>query len=342
MKTAVILFNLGGPDRQESVRPFLFNLFKDPAIIRLPLLFRYMIAWIISTRRTKKAQHIYSLMGGGSPIVAETNKQVEQLEKILNHNTQDYRVFQCMRYWHPMTEEVVQAVKRYAPDKIILLPLYPQFSTTTTESSIKEWDKVAAKNNLNIPTSKICCYPNNSAFSKAYADLLLAALQSIKNTDNVKIIFSAHGLPQKVIDAGDPYQWQVEQSVAAILRAAGIESLDSVIAYQSRVGPMKWIEPYTEAEIIKAAKSQKHIVILPVAFVSEHSETLVELDIEYKQLAIENGATGYTRVAALGDNHTFITGLADLVEVAVASAEGICNPRICHKQYTCCINTKKA
>ena len=320
MKKAVILFNLGGPDSLEAVKPFLFNLFNDPAIIGAPNPIRYFLAKFISSRREKKAQGIYEQIGGKSPILELTNAQATTLEKKLNSqhsalSTQhcEHKVFACMRYWHPMTEEVVSQVKEYNPDEIILLPLYPQYSTTTTGSSFAAWERECEKQNLEKKTTKICCYPTEGSFIRAHAALINEYYQKAKDKNTPRILFSAHGLPEKVIKKGDPYQMQVEETAAAIVKLLNIKNLDWKVCYQSKVGPLKWIGPSTEEEIIAAAEDGGvSLIIVPIAFVSEHSETLVELDIEYKHLAEKFGLRDYFRVPALGTNELFINGLAEI------------------------------
>ncbi|MBL0942048.1 MAG: ferrochelatase, partial [Alphaproteobacteria bacterium] len=294
MKTAVILFNLGGPDNLKAVKPFLFNLFFDPQIIRFPMPFRFFLAKWLSHRRAREASDIYRKLGGGSPIVSNTQKQQEALQAVLG---EDYTVFSVMRYWNPRAEEVFHEVKSYNPDQVVLLPLYPQFSSTTTASSFKEWDDICRKNYWNKPTRKICCYPTQPKFIRATVRLLKDKLSSFSNLEKVRVLFSAHGLPQRIVDQGDPYQWQVEKSVFEILKYLNKQDLDYVICYQSRVGPLKWLEPYTDVEITRAGKEGKSIVILPVSFVSEHSETLYELDIQYKNIAAEEGVPRYERVS---------------------------------------------
>ena len=312
MKKAVILFNLGGPDKLDNVEPFLFNLFNDPAILNLPSLFRYPLAKIISNRRAPITKKIYKELGGSSPILKLTIEQSNKLEQKLNHNDpkNNYKCFVVMRCWHPRAEEVIENVKIYNPTEIILLPLYPQYSAATSGSSIKEWHDVCKKKNYNKKTSTICCYPTENLFIKSHVDEIQNA---IKNLTNFKLIFSAHGLPEKNIKKGDPYQWQVEQSVNKIVKSLNIKDLDWILSYQSRVGPLKWIGPSTEDIIIKNSKLGKHIVLVPVAFVSEHSETLVELDIEYKELADKNGCKNYSRVPALGTNKNYIKAMSNLI-----------------------------
>jgi len=217
-----------------------------------------------------------------------------------------------MRCWHPRAFDVIKKVKKYNPEEMILLPLYPQFSASTSGSSINEWYELCKKENYNITTKTICCYPTENNFIESHVSLIKKTLETVENK-NFKLIFSAHGLPESKIKKGDPYQWHVEETVKEIMLKLKSENLDYVISYQSRVGPMKWIGPFTDVEIIKYSKEKKGLVIVPVAFVSEHSETLVELDIKYKKLAVKNGCSFYKRVPALGIEKNFIKGLAELV-----------------------------
>jgi|TARA_B110000027_G_scaffold78149_1_gene83176 protoporphyrin/coproporphyrin ferrochelatase len=312
MKKAIILFNLGGPDKIENVEPFLFNLFNDPAILNLPTLLRYPLAKLISNRRAPVAKKIYEELGGSSPILRLTKEQSNVLENKLNQTqTEDeYKCFIVMRCWHPRAKNVIKDVQLFKPDEIVLMPLYPQYSAATSGSSIKEWKDVCKKNNYNIKTSTICCYPTDQNFINAHTKEII---KKIKDLKNFKLIFSAHGLPEKNIKKGDPYQWQVQQSVKKIVENLNYENLDWILSYQSRVGPLKWIGPSTEDIIIENSKIGKHIVLVPIAFVSEHSETLVELDIEYKEIADSNGCKNYTRVPALGINEDFIKAMSELI-----------------------------
>ena len=312
MKKGVILFNLGGPDNLESVESFLFNLFYDPAIINLPKIFRYPLAKLISKRRAPIAKKIYEELGGSSPILKLTKEQSKALEKKLNENENKdiYKCFIVMRCWHPRAENVLKEVKLFNPEEIILMPLYPQFSASTSGSSIKEWEDVCKKNNYKIKTSTICCYPTDENFINAHIDEIK---NKIGKNENEKLIFSAHGLPEKNIKNGDPYQWQIEQTVDKVVKKMNIKNLDYILSYQSRVGPLKWIGPSTDEVIIENSKLGKSIVLVPIAFVSEHSETLVELDIEYKRLAITNGCNNYSRVPALGVNKNFIKSMSELI-----------------------------
>jgi ferrochelatase len=309
MKVAVVLFNLGGPDSPEAVKPFLRNLFGDPAILRVPGFVRGPLAWLISTRRAPTAQKIYAQIGGASPILGQTEAQARALEEALGADRQ-FRAFVCMRYWHPMTAEVVQQVRAFAPDRVVLLPLYPQYSTATTKSSLDAWKREAGR--LGGSTSTIESYPVDPGFIAASIELVKQSLPA----EPFRLLFSAHGLPEKLIKAGDPYQRQVEQTAAAIV--AGLGTVDGVVCYQSRVGPLKWIGPSTDEEIRRAGRDGKAVVVYPLSFVSEHSETLVELDIEYRHLAEKSGVPAYHRVPTVGTHPAFIRGLANLVRGALA------------------------
>lgn len=338
-KLAVVLFNLGGPDSPEAVRPFLFNLFNDPAIIGAPGPIRRALAWYISKKRAPIAREIYAKIGGRSPLLPLTQDQADALSAAIGG---EVKVFIAMRYWHPFTDEAVRQVKQWGPDRIVLLPLYPQYSRTTSGSSLKEWALEADRQSLNIPTTTVCCYPTEDGMIEAQAELLKAAL--IKAGAGARVLFSAHGLPKSVIEKGDPYQSHVEMTAAAIAKAVGQADLDWRVSYQSRVGPMEWIGPATDKEIQRAGTEGKALVVMPVAFVSEHSETLVELDIEYGHLAREAGVPAYIRVPALGTHPKFIAALADLVSRAQVSG---CNPcsekggRICAADRKDCAHQGK-
>lgn len=309
MRTAIILFNLGGPDSPHAVRPFLENLFSDPAIVNLPRLVRLPLAKAIALKREREAQHIYGFMGGQSPLLKNTVSQANALSKELGSG---FECFVCMRYWHPMTSEVVTRVKTYDPHRVILLPLYPQFSTTTTGSSFKAWRQECIVHSFQVPTLEIPYYPTQEGFIQAMATLTQEAIETLKVKDAFRILFTAHGLPQSIVDAGDPYADQVKQSVDKILDQMG-GPVDALIAYQSKVGPVKWLKPYTEQEIKRAGKEGKSLIVVPVSFVSEHSETLVELDIQYKELAEIAGVHKYIRVPTVSTHPLFIKGLKDLV-----------------------------
>jgi len=334
-QTAVVLFNLGGPDCVESIQPFLFNLFNDKAIISLPQPFRFLLAKLISSRRAPVAGEIYDYLGGKSPLLENTEAQAGAIEKTLGKN---FKCFIAMRYWHPFAGEAVKKIKAYNPGRIILLPLYPQFSTTTTGSSVKDWDLATRKAGLDKPTSTICCFPGHDQFVNAHVRAIKPYLNKAPKGGSTRILFTAHGLPEKIIKGGDPYAWQVEETVKAIVAGLNRTNLDHVVCYQSRVGPLKWIGPSTEEEIIRAGKEGKNLVVVPIAFVSEHSETLVELDIEYKKLATDSGVANYARVPALGTSKVFIQGLAALIKDAM-KRDGLCPPgagRLCPGEFSKC------
>jgi len=333
MKKAVILFNLGGPDKLDSVEPFLFNLFNDPAIISIPSFFRYPLAKFISKRRTPTAKNIYKEIGNKSPILELTTGQAKSLENNLSKKG-NYKCFIVMRCWHPRASDVIKKVKEYNPEEIILLPLYPQYSASTSGSSINEWNDLCKKENYQIKTKTICCYPTENNFIKSHISLINKTLKSIEN-NNFKLIFSAHGLPESKIKKGDPYKWQVEETVREIMLKIKNENLDYIIGYQSRVGLLKWIRPSTDEIIIQYSKEKKGIVIVPIAFVSEHSETLVELDIEYKKLAEKNGCAFYKRVPALGTEENFIEGLAELI-LQQGTRGNFVSSVICPSKYIKC------
>ncbi|WP_295188506.1 ferrochelatase [uncultured Brevundimonas sp.] len=322
-RIAVVLFNLGGPDDQASVKPFLFNLFNDPAIIGLPGIFRTPLAKLISSRRETSAQANYALMGGGSPLLPETRQQAEALQAVLGARLDgdEVKVFIAMRYWHPLTEETAAAVAAFGPDEVVLLPLYPQFSTTTTESSLKAWNAAYAGPGV---SRAVCCYPAATGWVEAQAQAIGEKLDEAVGQP-VRVLFSAHGIPEKLVTGkGDPYQEQIETTVAAVV--AAIEArrgpIDHAICYQSRVGPMKWLGPSTPEAIEAAAKDGVGVVVTPIAFVSEHIETLVELDIEYGELAHEKGASPYLRAPAVGIEPLFIDALADAA-VGALSHKGV-------------------
>jgi ferrochelatase len=309
-KIAVLLFNLGGPDGPKAVQPFLYNLFSDKAIIGAPAGIRQLIALLISTLRNRSAQANYNIMGGGSPILPQTQAQADALGKAMaaKHLGDEIQLFIAMRYWHPFTLEAAKQVQAYGPDEIILLPLYPQFSTTTTGSSVEEWNRVYRGSGQ---AREICCYPTLDGVIEAHAKAIERAFEAAGSPEGVRLLFSAHGLPEKIINEGDPYQSQIEATAAAVAARLGT-GWDWQICYQSRVGPLKWIGPTTPDAIAAAAEAGLGVIVTPIAFVSEHIETLVELDHEYAELAHDLGCPHYIRVPALGTDPIFIDALADL------------------------------
>jgi ferrochelatase len=331
-RLAVVLFNLGGPDAPEAVRPFLVNLFTDPAILRVPDLVRPWLGRLIAWRRTKPASENYAILGGRSPLLELTEQQARALEAALaDEPGVEARCFVAMRYWHPMSEAAARAVQDWGPDEILLLPLYPQYSTTTTGSSAAAWEAACARIGLAVPTTTLCCWHSDAGFVGATAAILRDAYgqarAALAEGVRLRVLFSAHGLPERIVAEGDPYQWQVERTVAAVVRALAIEGLDHAICYQSRVTPQRWIGPSTEEEIARAARDGAAVLVCPIAFVSEHSETLVELDVEYRHLAERLGVPGYFRAPAQNADAGFVAALAALVRRARRAAGGGRAPR---------------
>jgi len=339
-RIAVVLFNLGGPDRPEAVKPFLINLFSDPAILRVPGPVRWFLARLIGARRAVAARRIYDRIGGRSPILEETEAQSQALHAALAEIAGDeYRLFIAMRYWHPMTEAAVRQVRDFAPERVVLLPLYPQFSTTTTASSLAAWHVAAARAGLVAPTTALCCYPTEEGFVSALARIAREAYFKARSHGAPRVLFSAHGLPKKFVETGDPYADHVERCVALVVDAMGIPALDYAVCYQSRIGPLEWLRPYAVDEIARAAGEGKPIVVVPVAFVSEHSETLVELDMDYRELAEKAGAAAYVRAPTVGTDPAFIAGLSRLVRRAAAAGEAVVPgtaKRLCEPRWAAC------
>ncbi|MAV88435.1 MAG: ferrochelatase [Rhodospirillaceae bacterium] len=336
-KRAIILFNLGGPNNSDAVRPFLFNLFNDPAIINVPNPMRWLIAKLISYKRSPIAKEIYNEIGGKSPILELTQQQAKALELGINNDPEnEFKVFIVMRYWHPMSMDVVPNVKKYNPDEILLLPLYPHFSSTTSGSSIKDWHKTAKKAGLKKLTKIICCYPTEINLIKAHSELLQKEIK--KSNNNPRILFSAHGLPKKIINKGDPYQAHIEKTALAIANEVKLKNKDWSICYQSRVGPLEWIGPSLDEELTRASNDNIGVIVLPIAFVSEHSETLVELDIEYKKLAMDLKIPTYQRVPAVGTNVNFIASLIQMVRNSISETKDKSSntgSRICPLDRSC-------
>ena len=331
-RIAVVLFNLGGPDGPEAVRPFLENLFSDPAIIRVPWLVRRPLAALIARTREASAIDNYALMGGGSPIVPETEAQAAALRLSLAERLPEatIEVFIAMRYWRPLTEETAKAVAAFAPDHIVLTPLYPQFSTTTSGSSIGAWIKAYRGSGV---SHGLCCWYDNKGLIEAHVERILETWDTA-GRPKVRLLFSAHGLPEQIAESGDPYQWQIEATCAAIAARLG-DGWDWQVCYQSRVGPLKWIGPSTPEAIASAVADGVGVLIDPVAFVSEHIETLVELDRDYAELAVELGATVYLRAPVVGETPRFIDGLAAAIERSLG------RPGICPDGVACQANKSR-
>ena len=345
MKTAVVLFNLGGPDSLAAVRPFLFNLFNDPAIIGVPQPMRWLLARLISTRREKFAQANYMRLGGGSPLLPNTRAQAGALSAALETaGLGEARCFIAMRYWHPFVAETVTEVMAWQPDRVVLLPLYPQFSTTTTGSSLGAWRRAASRLGLTAPTTLACCWPDAGGFVDEIAGLVRPLLDKARAYGAPRVLFSAHGLPKKVIARGDPYQWQVERTAAAVV-ARLAEGSDWRICYQSRVGPLEWIGPATDDEIRRAGADGVPVVVVPIAFVSEHVETLVELDVEYAELARHAGVPAWFRAPTVDARPAFIAALVGTVRQVLDSGGAVAGPggrRLCPADRTQCPCAREA
>ncbi len=337
-KIAIVLFNLGGPDSPAAIRPFLLNLFSDPAILRVPFFVRFFLARIIARARLKPATENYALLGGRSPLLELTQQQATALES--QFDDIDAKCFIAMRYWHPFSLETARAVKTWEPDEIVLLPLYPQYSSTTTGSSLTAWRTAAAKVGSMVRTTALCCYATDPAYIAATASIVRTAYDAARSSLDpnipLRVLFSAHGLPEKIVQAGDPYQAQIEQTSAAVLAAWQQPDLDWVVCYQSRATPVKWIGPSTDQEIERAGRDGVAVLVVPIAFVSEHSETLVELDIEYRHLAEKSGVQGYFRVPAQNSDPGFVAALAGLVRQALADGPGLCGQQKCAADRTDC------
>jgi ferrochelatase len=329
-RSAVVIFNLGGPDNPDAIEPFLFNLFNDPAIIGLPGLLRKPLAKFIAHRRAPVARKIFAHLGGRSPLLEETEVQADALAQEITREMgreDESRVFIAMRYWHPFIETAVEQVQAFDPDKIVLLPLYPQYSTTTTASSLKEWCRAAAAIDLEAPTRAVCCYPVEEGYITGLVGMIAPAIEEARrqaaSRAEPRVLFSAHGLPKKIIATGDPYQWQIEQTAAATARVLALSGPDWTVCYQSRVGPLQWIGPSLDDELARAAGDGVPVVVVPVAFVSEHTETLVELDIEYRKMARDLGVPAYVRVPAIGVDKSFISALARIAVEALKGGQEI-------------------
>lgn len=322
-RVGVLLLNLGGPDQLEDVRPFLFNLFSDPEIIRLPFAWlQKPLAWLISTSRAKKSQENYKQIGGGSPLRRITEEQAQALQQLLRDRGQDAQVYIGMRYWHPFTEEAIARIKRDGVERLVILPLYPQFSISTSGSSFRLLEKLWQEDPAlqAIDYTVIPSWFKRQGYLKAMADLIAKELDQSAQPEQAHIFFSAHGVPLSYVEeAGDPYQQEIEECTELIMRTLN-RSNPYTLAYQSRVGPVEWLKPYTEEAIPElASQGVENLVVVPVSFVSEHIETLEEIDIEYRELAEESGIHHFQRVPALNTHPVFIEDLADLVVTAMNS-----------------------
>ncbi|XP_073060626.1 ferrochelatase-2, chloroplastic-like [Primulina eburnea] len=321
-KLGVLLLNLGGPETLEDVQPFLFNLFADPDIIRLPRPFRFLqkpLAQFVSVVRSPKSKEGYASIGGGSPLRRMTDAQAEELKKALCAKNVPANVYVGMRYWHPFTEEAIEQIKRDKITKLVVLPLYPQFSISTSGSSLRLLENIFREDEylVNMQHTVIPSWYQREGYIKAMVNLIEKELGNFDRPEEVMIFFSAHGVPLAYVeDAGDPYKAEMEECVDLIMEELEKRRINNAytLAYQSRVGPVEWLRPYTDETIIELGrKGVKSLLAVPISFVSEHIETLEEIDVEYKELALESGVKNWGRVPALGCEPTFILDLADAV-----------------------------
>lgn len=322
-RVGVLLLNLGGPDRLEDVRPFLFNLFADPEIIRLPFPWlQKPLAWWISTLRTKRSQENYKQIGGGSPLRRITEAQAQALQARLAEKGQPTQMYIGMRYWHPFTEEAIARIKRDGIDRLVILPLYPQFSISTSGSSFRLLQKMWLEDPKlsSIEYTVIPSWYKQPGYLQAMAQLIAQELDGFSNPDAVHVFFSAHGVPKSYVEeAGDPYQQEIEECTALIMQTLNRPN-SYTLAYQSRVGPVEWLQPYTEDAIQELGKQGvQDMVVVPISFVSEHIETLQEIDMEYREVAESVGIHNFRRVPALNTHAQFIDGMADLTIEALNS-----------------------
>jgi ferrochelatase len=312
MATAILLASMGGPDSLQAVRPFLFNLFKDEAILRVPFLIRLPLAGLISFIRCKKAQDNYALMGGSSPLLKNTREQAKALEAALKGQG-DFKCFVGMSYWKPFIEDAVKQMKEEQPQRVIIVPMYPQYSTTTSASVIRRARKSLQKHGLSATIGVMESFYDEDGFIEATIEKLKPVYDRACCYGTPQVLFSAHGLPESIVKKGDPYPEQCQITARAIKEKSGI---DGRLCYQSKVGPSRWIGPATDHEIEKASLSGRPVVVVPIAFVSEHSETLVELGVDYRDLARKKGCPFYDVVETVGCSPVFINGLAQkLVQI---------------------------
>jgi protoporphyrin/coproporphyrin ferrochelatase len=322
-RLGVLLLNLGGPEQLSDVRPFLFNLFSDPEIIRIPIpALQKPLAWLISSSRFRKSQANYEKIGGGSPLRRITEEQAIAIEKELQERGTDARVYIGMRYWNPFTAEALEAIRRDGIEDLVILPLYPQFSISTSGSSFRLIDRIW-KENPGLKPLKYTVVPSwfeRPGYLNAMAELIGREIDKCPDPNEARVFFSAHGVPVSyVTEGGDPYQQEIENCAEEIMKTMDRPN-QYTLAYQSKVGPVEWLQPYTEDAIVELAQQGiKDLVVVPISFVSEHIETLEEIDIEYRELAEEAGIHTFNRVPALDTNPTFITAIADLVLDAAAA-----------------------
>ncbi|MBC1260847.1 ferrochelatase [Synechococcus sp. BSF8S] len=328
-RVGVLLLNLGGPERIEDVGPFLYNLFADPEIIRLPTpLLQKPLAWLISTLRSSKSKEAYRAIGGGSPLRRITEQQARELQSELRQRGVQATTYVAMRYWHPFTESAVGDIKADGVDEVVVLPLYPHFSISTSGSSFRELQRLrqADPSFSRLPIRCIRSWYDHPGYVLAMAELIAAGVRSCEDPGSAHVFFSAHGVPKSYVEeAGDPYQQEIEACSRLVMgKLEDLLGHDNpyTLAYQSRVGPVEWLKPYTDEALVRLGEEGvKELVVVPISFVSEHIETLEEIDIEYREIATEAGISNFVRVPALDTYPTFIKGLADLVQQAQAGPE---------------------
>lgn len=322
-KIAVVLLQLGGPDSLASVEPFLYNLFCDPDIIDIPgaFLFRKSLARLISSKRAPKVQELYKRIGNGSPILKQTKLQAEALRQSLSLQGYTVDVHIAMRYWHPLTEAAVSAVVASKPDRIILLPLYPHYCKATTGSSVNEWKRVAKKLHLpEIPTALVEQYYEHPLYIEALVRRISTAINRVPQSDRSKLqlVFSAHGTPMKLVRDGDPYSHHIRKTYERVIER-GKFGLRHTLCFQSKVGPQKWLTPSLVGTIDRLGhEGATHLLVIPIAFVTDHIETLSEINIEARDEAKKLGVQYYDMMPALLTEPNFINCLTDLVVTKIA------------------------
>jgi ferrochelatase len=318
-RVGIVLFQLGGPDTLEAIEPFLYNLFCDPDIIDFPFarIGRKPLAKLISTTRARKVQHHYSTIGGGSPIRRHTERQARALEAELRNQGLDAHCFVAMRYWHPFTSEAIAQVREADCDELVLLPLYPQYSSTTTGSSLNEWRRLFCDD---VPVHRIETFYRNEAYLDSVAEKIDEALCRFPQPNRPEIVFSAHSIPMSVVEKGDPYQQQIEETVQLLMQR-GRWSNSHRLCYQSKVGASRWLQPSLH-QTLRQLSSQKtrEVCVVPVAFVSDHVETLGEINHEARHLAEELGFTQFEMSGGLNDSPKFIQALRQIVQDALAQS----------------------
>jgi protoporphyrin/coproporphyrin ferrochelatase len=317
-KIGVVLFQLGGPDSLEAIEPFLYNLFSDPDIIDFPFarIARQPLARLISTTRARHVRRHYAAIGGRSPILGFTERQAWALEAELRRDF-DARVVVAMRYWHPFTAQAIRELEAHAPDEVVLLPLYPQYSRTTTGSSLNEWKRRFQPNGWNPRVHAVTGFHEDAGYIDALVKSIDESLAAFDNPAEVDMVFSAHSVPMTVIDAGDPYQRQIERTVELVW-SQGRWPGRRHLCYQSKVGASKWLQPSMHATLKRlAGQGSRRVLVIPVSFVSDHVETLHEIEIEHRAQALGLGIQEYRMVPGLNDAPRFIGVLGRLVRTHV-------------------------